>query len=309
MTVRGYVLISLCAASIVMAGAFWQAADVDRARASAATSSAVQSTIQPVATATSKSVPAAPTNLRLTGAVEGLVWTDNSTNETSFVVTATDNGSKMVQKFSLPANTTSFQLPPGARANCADDRPSMSYAVMAVNAAGASEPATAAIRSSCPGKEAPVTADTMVVSGFAPAAPGALIVVEALDPVSIRGIECTRGQAREATTGGPGYSRFSLIVGRDCVQRASGNLRVCWGEGQCQGFEFQPGREVDLGVIVLRTPIASAPDVGFGAGTRRDSIGIYGSVRALAAAGLAFVGVGVLLLAGSRLAQLRSRHG
>ena len=34
------------------------------------------------ATTTALSVPAAPTNLRLTGAAEGLAWTDNSTDET-----------------------------------------------------------------------------------------------------------------------------------------------------------------------------------------------------------------------------------
>lgn len=253
-------------------------------------------------------VPVAPSNLRLTGEADSLAWTDNSADETGFEITVTDNISRTVLKFSVPANTTSFQLPPPARASCSDHRPSMSYAVVAVSAVGASESATAVIHSGCPGDEAPVTADSMVVSGFASAAPGAAVVIEALDPATIRGIECARGQTVEANAAGPGYSRFSLTVDRACVQRASGKLRVCWGDGKCQGFEFQPGREVDLGVIVLRTPVASAPDVGFGPDAH-DSFGVYDSARTMASAGLALVGVGILLFAGSVLTQAKRRHG
>ncbi len=313
MTVRGYVLISLCAASLAMAAVvLWRGADTDRAGASVvATPTAAHGSATPVP----KSVPAAPSNLRLTGASDGLAWTDNSTDETGFVVIATDNISRIVQKFSVPANTTSFQLPPGARANCAERRPSMSYAVMAVNAVGTSGPAFTVIRSACPGDESPVSAgtavvsgDTMVVSGAVPVAPGSSIVVEALDAATIRGVECARGQTGTGPADSPS-SLFLLTVERACVQRASGNLRVCWGEGQCQGFEFQPGQRLELGIIVLRTPIASAPDVGFGPDARRGSGGVYDSVRTLAAAGFALVGVGALLFAGSRLARVKRRFG
>lgn len=253
--------------------------------------------------------PAAPSNPRLTGEADGLAWTDNSTDETGFEITATDNVSATVQKFSVPANTTSFQLPPGARASCADHRRSMSYEVIAVNAAGSSEQASAAIRSGCPGGEAPVTADTMVVSGFAPAGPGVTVVIEALDVATIHGIECARGETVEANAAGPGFSRFSLTVERDCVQRASGLLRVCWSEGKCQGSEFQPGHRLDLGIIVLRTPIASAPDVGFGPNARDGSDPGDTLIRTLVAAGLALVGAGVLLFVGSLLAHVRRRYG
>jgi hypothetical protein len=311
MAARAYVLISLSAVILAMGAVVrWQDADVHRAGAAAlATPTAAHGAMTPVATATlTSTTPAAPSNLRLTGEADGLAWTDNSTDETGFLVTATDRVTGTAQTFPLPANTTSFQLPPGARANCAESRPSMSYAVVAVNASGVSEQADTAIRNAC-GEILTPTADTMIVSGTVPAAPRTPIVIEALDVATIRGIKCAGGQTVEANAAGPGYSRFSLTIERACVQRASGNLRVCWGEGQCQGFEFQPGQRLELGVIVLRTPVASPPDVGFGPNAQDGSGTGDDSVRTLAAAGFALVGVGALLFVGSLLAQARRRHG
>ena len=63
MTVRGYVLISLCAASLAMAVVvLWRGADVDRASAAAATPTAARGTITPTASQPPSPPLAAPTS-------------------------------------------------------------------------------------------------------------------------------------------------------------------------------------------------------------------------------------------------------
>ena len=131
-----------------------------------------------------------------------------------------------------------------------------------------------------------VGSETMVVSGIVPVTPGAPIVIEALDPVTIRGIECARSQSVAAPDAGPASSRFSLTVDRSCVRRVSGNLRVCWGDQKCQGIEFEPGRRVELGALTPKPSVAFPPDAG--SGPDDHAAGSSGSVlsHALGVAGL-----------------------
>ncbi len=98
-------------------------------------------------------VPAAPSSLRLTGEAEGLAWTDNSTDESGFRITALDRIAFGTQTFDVVPNATSFQLPPSARASCAEGRPSMEYTLVAVNSAGSSPSAETGIRAGCAGAD------------------------------------------------------------------------------------------------------------------------------------------------------------
>lgn len=154
----------------------------------------------------------------------------------------------------------------------------------------------------------PVSADTLIVTGIVPVAPGVSVTIEALDPATLRSVECTRGQTVASDAASTTSSQFAFTVERACVQKTSGNLRVCWGEGKCQGFEFQAGRRLDLGVIVLRAPIEQAPDVGSGPDALRAPAQADNSIHALAAAGLALVGVSTLAFGGSLPARVRKRH-
>ena len=54
------------------------------------------------------------------------------------------------------------------------------------------------------------SANSMVVSGFAPVAAGASVTIEALDPTTIKAVECGRVQTQAATAAPAGTSRFAV---------------------------------------------------------------------------------------------------
>lgn len=109
--------------------------------------------------------------------------------------------------------------------------------------------------------------DSMVIRGVAPVAAGATVWIEALDPVAIRWVECSRASTA-ADSAPAGSSRFSLAVDRACFANLAANLRVCWGPNECLGFEFESGRTLDLGDIKAirdaRRAEVIVPDTGQG---------------------------------------------
>ncbi len=180
------------------------------------------------------------------------------------------------------------------------------FLVVLVAAVSAVLQANAFVQAQTPASATPQATDTetMTVSGIAPVAPGASIVIEALDPVTIRNVECARIPSVAASDAPQGSSRFSLTVDRSCVRRVSGNLRVCWAEGKCQGIDFAPGRQIDLGSLTFKPSAAFPPDTGNGpdspaAGSSNDTL-----PYALGASGLA---VAALALTSALLVMFRSR--
>ena len=102
-----------------------------------------------------------------------------------------------------------------------------------------------------------------VVRGVAPVAPGTDVVIEVLDPATLKIAECGRTKTA-AGVGESTTSDFSLSVNAECIKENSGNLRVCWGPNLCQGVELSPGDDVDLGSLKFRESVAFPPNVGGG---------------------------------------------
>jgi hypothetical protein len=142
----------------------------------------------------------------------------------------------------------------------------------------------------------------IVVTGPAPVAAGSDIVIEALDPVTIRQVECARVKT-SAVAGDTANSRFSLTLDPQCMKSNSGNLRVCWGPGLCQGVEVKPGETVDLGTLKFRASVAFPPDAGGGiegAHASSDRFGRDFAGIGLGIAALAASGAGLVLVAFAR---------
>jgi hypothetical protein len=95
--------------------------------------------------------PNAPSDAHVLGGV--LSWQDNSSDEDGFRITArlfgSASGSPDVDhSYDVPANTTSFVLPPEAFPHC-DDLPSANWFVVATKDGAESAPAVASISVNC----------------------------------------------------------------------------------------------------------------------------------------------------------------
>jgi hypothetical protein len=158
--------------------------------------------------------------------------------------------------------------------------------------------APAAIAAQEPPEPAP-DADTMVIRGIAPVPPGSVIRVEALDPVTIRGVECVRANS-EADAAVPDGSRFMLVVHRSCFENLAANLRICWGPDDCVGFEFAPGETVDLGDLNTRRAAQASQVIFPDAGARAASSHLLDDTLAkqLTGLGAALVVLGLLSMFG-----------
>jgi hypothetical protein len=136
------------------------------------------------------------------------------------------------------------------------------------------------------------------VTGLAPAAAGSDVRVEALDPVTLRGVECTQARTTAADAARQDVSRFTLTVSRPCFANLAANLGICWGATACVPFDFLPGQTVDLGRLSSQFFMPAPPEVGTGfQGPLR-----YGApwmpTRALTVAGLVLSGIGLAATGG-----------
>ena len=149
--------------------------------------------------------------------------------------------------------------------------------------------------------------DSMVIRGVAPVAAGATVWIEALDPVAIRGVECSRASTT-TDSALAGSSRFSLAVNRACFANLAANLRVCWGPNECLGFEFESGRTLDLGDVKAQGDARRAevivPDTGQGRITADGQDGTL--AQALRTAGSGVFVVGLVLVAGAGMIRALS---
>ena len=105
-----------------------------------------------------------------------------------------------------------------------------------------------------------VAPDAMIIDGVAPVPAGSEVRIEALDPVAIRGVECSKTLSVAAEL--PSSSRFSITVNRSCFANLAANLRICWGPDMCQAFDFEGARRVNLGTLSVRAPEVIVPDAG-----------------------------------------------
>lgn len=140
--------------------------------------------------------------------------------------------------------------------------------------------------------------DTMVVTGVVPIPAGGQVRVEALDPVTMQGVECTRTRTAADERAGTDASRFTLTVNRACFEGLAANLRVCWAVAACAPITFEPGKAIDIGRLEAEFFMPSPPEVGSGFPDTAGREGGGLSSRGLTVAGFALLALGVVAIAG-----------
>jgi hypothetical protein len=120
-------------------------------------------------------------------------------------------------------------------------------------------PSRAAETPTPPSSGTATTSGSMTISGQVPAPAGTSVTVEVLDPSTLQPTQCS---STTSTGGTAGTSDFTVTVSSKCVQGVSGNLRICWAEGQCSAAVFQPG---DISVGMLSSDVVQGvPEGGSG---------------------------------------------
>ena len=104
-------------------------------------------------------------------------------------------------------------------------------------------------------------AGSMSVAARIPATSGTSVTVEALDPVTLRGVKCSTAQSSPVSGGAAAAtsSQFAVVVNKSsCVEGHSANLRVCWSADECSAFFYEDGKSVDLGLAFVESRAAHA---------------------------------------------------